>query len=293
MKRDLRYAREIYGLINTSGRKDFSYVWESPWVEEHVRDTVKRKKTESFQRSLAVKNFLKASSANDSDNVEKFITNVDILTKWEDKYDSKEEVKTISRVIQSFERVSVRQIMNFINSVSGNQYPRLNLLFNRIGQDSSIIANTLRRSDELFDVFANMVATEINWADGTNGSKNLSIHMSKQLQHKKDNALMKLIHTIDNDINIHRNMNVDSIGIPLMNIDFNMCVSHGVIVVGQESNVASYILDIEGRTDANGMLNLTGVRTINISQQISESKIEKLKLHEKRVSAKVKTLVDI
>ena len=33
MAADLRFAREIYGLINTSGRRDFAYVWESPWIE--------------------------------------------------------------------------------------------------------------------------------------------------------------------------------------------------------------------------------------------------------------------
>jgi hypothetical protein len=31
MGKDMRYARAVYGLVNTSGRKDFDVFWESPW----------------------------------------------------------------------------------------------------------------------------------------------------------------------------------------------------------------------------------------------------------------------
>lgn len=31
MDKDMRYARVVYGLVNTSGRKDFELFWESPW----------------------------------------------------------------------------------------------------------------------------------------------------------------------------------------------------------------------------------------------------------------------
>lgn len=31
MEKDMRYARVVYGLVNTSGRKDFDLFWESPW----------------------------------------------------------------------------------------------------------------------------------------------------------------------------------------------------------------------------------------------------------------------
>jgi len=288
MRKDLRYAREIFGLINTSGRKDFTYVWESPWVEEHVRDTAKRKRVESQQRSLAVKNFLKASSTHDSDNVEKFITNVDTLTKWEDKYDSKEEVKTISRVLQSFERVAVRLLLNFSKSVPGQQYPRIQVLVHRLGaEDVGSIANALRRSDAVFDLFANMVASEINWADSTNGSKNLSIHANKQLEHKKDMAMMKLIHFIDNISNDKAAIPRDTIGIPLMDVDFNLCVSHGIIVVGKDSTHASYILDIQGHKTKEGILNLNGVKTITITQRFSEE------TDMKRPKPELKSLVDL
>lgn len=31
MGQDMRYARAVFGLVNTSGRKDFELFWESPW----------------------------------------------------------------------------------------------------------------------------------------------------------------------------------------------------------------------------------------------------------------------
>jgi len=231
MQADLRYARELFGLINTSGRRDFSYVWESPWIEEHVRDTAKRRKIETQQRSTAVRNFLKASSSHDSDNVDKFMQNVDQLTKWEETYDSKEDVKTIS----------------------------------------------LRRSPDVYDLFANIVACEINWADGTNGSKNLSIYASRQLEYKKENALIKMMHGLDK---IHgKEITKDNIGLPLMNIDFNICVSKGVLLVGSNSNSATYILDIEDNNDANGRLDLSGVKTIKIIQKFDNNSL--IPKHEK------------
>jgi hypothetical protein len=31
MQKDIRYARAVYGLVNTSGRKDFDLFWEAAW----------------------------------------------------------------------------------------------------------------------------------------------------------------------------------------------------------------------------------------------------------------------
>lgn len=275
MMSDLRYAREIYGLINTSGRRDFSYVWESPWVEEHVRDTAKKRKLENQQRSLAVRTFLKASSSHDADNIEKFITNVDTLTKWEDKYDSKEDVKTVSRVVQSFERVAVRNLRAKCETIQGKKYASAIRHLKRLEEnekDVSSIANSLRRSASTFDVFANLVAAEINWADSTNGTKNLSIYMNKQLEQKREDSILKTMHLLES---LQENqLEKDEIGNPLMNVNFNICVSHGIIVVGSPSNDAMYVLDIEGNKNAEGYVDLKGVKIINIIQTVSESALE-------------------
>lgn len=278
MAADLRYAREIYGLINTSGRRDFSYVWESPWVEEHVRDTAKKRKLENQQRAMAVRSFLKASSTHDTDNIERFITNVDTLTRWEDKYDSKEDVKTISRIIQSFERVAVRNIWTKCQTLQGRQYSRVMSHLRRLN-DNNIVsnevttaANSLRRANGTFDLFANLVATEINWADSTNGTKNLSIYQNKQLDQKKETAMLKLM-TFMETLS-ESQLAKDEVGNPLMEANFNICVSHGVLVVGQPSNEALYVLDIEGNRNSQGHIDLTGIKTINITQTLSESDVQ-------------------
>ena len=62
IQKDLRYVREVFGLVNTSGRKDFELFWESPWIEEHIRDTPKKRKLEAQQRSMAVRSYIRASS---------------------------------------------------------------------------------------------------------------------------------------------------------------------------------------------------------------------------------------
>lgn len=285
MQKDLRYAREIFGLINTAGRKDFAYVWESPWIEEHIRDTAKRKRVESQHRSMAVKNFLKASSTHDTDNIEKFITNVDRLTEWEDKYESREDVKTISRVVQSYERVAVRQILNFCESVPGEQYHNVRALIHGLQSSTaelagiSPIANALRRADVSFDLFAAMVASEINWADCTNGSRNISIFANKQLEYKKDTALTKLIHGLDSIlISSSRNpIPTDTVGMPLMDINFNICISHGVLVVGQKSRSATYVLDIvdDGKEGRHQDIDLSGVKTVEIIQTFSDEDLRR------------------
>ena len=62
MERDMRYARAVYGLVNTSGRKDFEMFWESPWNEEHVQDAPRKRKLEAQQRSMAVRSYIRSSS---------------------------------------------------------------------------------------------------------------------------------------------------------------------------------------------------------------------------------------
>lgn len=292
MEKDLRYAREIFGLINTSLKKDFSYVWESPWIEEHVHDTAKRKRQENQQRSFAVKNFLKASSTHDPDNVDRFINNVDKLTKWEDKYNSKEDVKTISRVVQSFERVATRQIINFCNSISGQNYTKVNYIVKNLmkqtngsdrGEDVSGLANSLRRSNSTFDLFANLVACEINWADSTSGNKNLSIYANKLLENKKENALLKLVHCIDNLQSEQKSIQIDYVGLPLMLVKSNICISNGILVVGKNDTKATYVLDIESAScyDENGKLNLSGIENIHIKKRMKEEPSMKKKKVEK------------
>jgi hypothetical protein len=78
------WLTQVFGLVNTSGRKDFEVFWESPWTEEHVQDAPKKRKLEAQQRSMAVRSYIRASSMQqEQHDVGKFIETVDQLTQWE------------------------------------------------------------------------------------------------------------------------------------------------------------------------------------------------------------------
>lgn len=261
MTRDLVYIRTLYGLVNPSQKREFSFFWESPWVEEHIKDTSKKRKVEEQQKSLAVRTYIRASSTTASvqqepEDLDKFLTNVSKLTDWEDKSNSsaKETVKTVSRVVQSFEKKAVRNILNLLESGNLSKAQALNHLNRLRGGpygDISDIAHTLRRSTITYDAFANLVAAEILFSDGTNGSRNTSIHLSKRLDFERQMSAMTLIEVLHR-VTAQTLLPKDALGLPLMQTDCRVCVSNGVLVVcGDSAEKATYILNIhdEGKLD--------------------------------------------
>jgi hypothetical protein len=276
MDADLRYVREVFGLVNTSGRKDFDLFWESPWVEEHVRDTTRKRKLDAQQRAVAVRSYIRASTtaATESENVDKFLETVDRLTEWEDRHGAKDIVKTVSRMVQSFERASIATLQSllsqsrcasYVANVSVHIDPaRVTPASDAAGEpDVTSIACTLRRSNPVFHLFAAVVAAEIIWAEATNGSRNTTIFMCKQLNEKRDESAMALIRCLNqNTLQIPH----DAVGLPLMNINASMCVCRGVLVVMPGATSATYILDL-----ADGVTDLSGVRNIRVSHVVEDS----------------------
>jgi hypothetical protein len=120
----------------------------------------------------------------------------------------------------------------------------------------------LRRNDQLFDLFATAVAAEIIWADSTNGTRTIPMHLCERLMNKKNEALLNLARTIY--AQDARFVN-DDVGMPLMEMDGSMCVSRGVLVVCPGGQSATYVLDIEQPHAADGTLDLTNVRNITIT----------------------------
>jgi hypothetical protein len=270
MDNDLRFAREVFGLVNTSGRKDFSAYWESPWLEEHIRDTAKRRKIVSQNKEAASRQYMRNL---DDVGVGEFINNFDNLRKWQEDEDVRENVKTVSRLIQSFERVAVRAVTHELdNNASLNGYKNkvndmLEHLKGNHSNDVTITCHSLRRSDIMFDLFAMSVAMEITWADSTSGSRNLSVKLTDEIKLKRKNATIDIIRKLGSD-NLHiRDMIVDEVGLPLMKVNYNLCISRGVLLVGPNSTNATYVLDIEGSTNSEGVLDLTGVKNILITQE--------------------------
>lgn len=264
MVRDLVYIRSLYGLVNPSQKREFSFFWESPWVEEHIKDTAKKRKLEEQQKSLAVRTYIRASSTSASvqqepEDLDKFLNNVSKLTDWEDHSSSdsaRESVKTVSRIVQSFEKKAVRNILNLMESGNVKKTVALNHLNRLRGGvygDIDDIAHTLRRSTTTYDCFATLVASEILFSDGTNGSRNTSIHLSKRLDFERQMAAMTLIEVLQR-ISSQTALPKDTLGLPLMQTECKLCVSKGVLVVCGEDEHASYILNLENHAKLDELL---------------------------------------
>jgi hypothetical protein len=272
MDNDLRFAREVFGLVNTSGRKDFNAYWESPWLEEHIRDTAKRRKVVSQNKEFASRQYMRNL---DDVGVGEFINNFDNLRKWQEDEDVRENVKTVSRLIQSFERVAVRAVrQELANNPAMNAYmyrvdDQLKRLQGEHPNDVTPICHSLQRSDAMFDLFAMSVAMEITWADATSGSRNLSVKLTDEIKYRRKSASIEIIRRLG-DVDFGTDaIDLDEVGLPLMKVNYNLCISRGVLLVGPNSTNATYVLDIEGSTDSHGVLDLTGVKTITITQEYS------------------------
>jgi hypothetical protein len=272
MEKDLRFAREVFGRTNTSGRKDFLDFWESPWVEEHVRETSKKRRLDSVQKASAARNYVRNASAQETQDLDKYMSSVDTLSRWQDQTNENDDVKTVSRMVQSFERVTVRTLMGAVKQgwAAGYGNARQNLVNMRATTEEEGITgvcHTIRRHDALFDLFAAAVAMEISWADATSGTRNTPIYMCRQIQDNKEGATKALVRAL-NSTTIEE---ADEIGIPLMRINGNMCVSsNGVLIMGKDSTDAVYVLDMLNGFNAQGRLDLTDVKTIHIMDTFSE-----------------------
>ena len=268
MQKDLRFAREVFGRTNTSGRKDFLDFWESPWVEEHLHETPKKRRMDSQQKASAMRNYVKNASAQESQqDINKYMQTVDTLSRWQDLPNENEDVKTVSRQVQSFERVAVRLIAAGLTESWADDYGNARDHMAMI-PDVTVLCHTLRRHNGLFDLFSAIVSTEMAWVDATNGSRNTTIYMCKQIEANRNVAVAAFIRTLDKVLGL---IPADTVGIPLMKINCNMCVSsNGVLIMGKDSTDAVYVLDMINSFNANGKLDLTDIKTIHISQQFSE-----------------------
>ena len=234
------------------------------------------------QRSMAVRSFIKASvsAPPEPDNLDRFLQTVDKLTEWDDKHGAQDLVKTVSRMVQSFERTALSSILGLLMQPMCRSYRApVQLLIDpqfiiteaaaagggQEGQKASItsVACTLRRSDRVFHLFAATVATEIIWAEATNGSRNTTQHLCRQMEERRKDAglmLLRELALLKTDDLPH-----DTLGLPLMQINASMCVCRGVLVVMPGSTSATYILDI-----AEGVQDLSNVRNITITRVLDE-----------------------
>lgn len=64
MQLDHMYIEKLYGRVNPSINRDYEYFWESPWVEEHIHDSNKKRRMDEQNRNYAYRNFIRANADN-------------------------------------------------------------------------------------------------------------------------------------------------------------------------------------------------------------------------------------
>ena len=261
MQKDLLFVTTVYGLVSPSETKDFGMFWESPWADDNMErgTTSKKRKMEQQQRSLAVRSFIRAQSNlnQDTEDVDKFLQNVNRLNEWDRNeeflnHGAKDCVKTVSKMVQSFEKKAVLTVLNLLSNQTiktSNAAIALQHIQRLQGSHASSgdvdsVTHALRRAKHTYLAFANLVAAEILFSEATNGSRNTSIHMSRRMDLEKFSAINTLI-----DVLYRAYVNAlprDTMGIPLMKVQANVCVSKGVLVVASKAHQkATYILDID------------------------------------------------
>jgi len=268
MKRDLAFVDTLYGLVAPSQRKDFSMFWESPWVEEHINDASKKRKVEQQQRTLAVRSFIKASTQESAgEDVDKFLNTVSKLTEWDytgdDSSKGHDHIKTVSRMVQSFEKKAVLTILSFLEN-GPVRYPVALQHMNRLRGsplgDVDPITHALRRAPYTYAVFASLVSAELLLSEGTNGSRNTTINMSRRMDLEKFNSLNTMIDKLQKAT--VSALPRDTVGLPLMQTTHNVYISRGVLLVSGKSAKATYVLDIDNldevmKKDNKGVIEIT------------------------------------
>jgi hypothetical protein len=277
MQRDFEYAYEVHTAVNFSLKRDFSNFWESPWAEDQVRNTHKRKRVDEQQKALAVASFIKASSVQDPESAEAYIQNVNRMMQWEDKNEAKEIIKTVSRMVQAHERKAIRSLMDhdmlqptykgeMMLPIAVAHIARLN----QIG-GINVIAHTLRRSPLCFDAFAQLVAHEILISDNTTGQRAVTQHMCRTQAMRFNDRALTLLKILDRTPSLP----ADTIGLPMMFMKNSLCVCNDVLVVGDDSTTATYVLSIDKKNNP-GALNLQGVTNIRITNIFTEDEYNRI-----------------
>jgi hypothetical protein len=237
---------------------------------------------------MAARSYIRSTAPTDPAQLNQYLESVERVSEWSERGDgggaSKKKrrphrpshhwVKTVSRMVQSFERLTLTRLHTMAESV---QHASLRAAFDFMNDQlvglepthdiTTQLACTLRRNPRTYHLFAAAVAMEILWNEGTNGTRNTTQYMCQQLQEKRVEAELALLNVIAQTH--HTSLRpLDSIGLPLMSVSGRMCVSRGVLVLLPGRTAATYVLDLEDEDgDANGE-DLSDVQSITITHVV-------------------------
>ena len=281
--KDLRFALEVYNIVNGAGqRRDISWFWASPKMNEVMLDTNKRRKVETQQKALAVSSFIKANSTQDAEDANKYIENVNRLMDWEDKQNSRDILHTVSQGLQAAERTAVRAVMQHPiteqSLASSSSYGRQSSLGIAKGHlrrlcagepEGSVdsVCHTLRRSAGCFDVFARLVSSYMKFDEATGGGQHSSIYLNRTMSLRGEDHVLSLLRVMQTMT--PQGLPKDTMGMPMKLMQDNICVRNDVLMVAADSTTATYVLSVEGQ-DGSSPLNMEGVDNIRITCTYSE-----------------------
>lgn len=283
MRKDFEFAYEVHAAVNFSLRRDFSSFWESPWADDHILDNNKKRRADENQKALAVSSYIKATSNQDPESADAYIANVNRMLAWEEKKDSREMVKTVSRMVLMRERAAISAMKHhdYIDRKGRVHMPiALEHLTNLGSGGVDVIAHTLRRSPKCYDTFARLVAQEILMADSSSGKRTTTVYATKMQAMAHNDAVISMLKVLD--MIAPDELPPDKMGLPLLFMKHGLCVCNDVLVVNDDSTTATYVLSIEGPP---GKLSLEGVDTIKISNVFTEEEYARAMAAQKPAAA--------
>lgn len=190
--------------------------------------------------------------------------------------------RTVSRVVQSFESKAIQRIIQIIGP-GGLSRPIARQHLSRmchspVGSyavmgDMTTAANTLRRNPLTRDLLVGIVTAELLLANVNGGGQIAVIHQSKFLQSERDASTVQMLNVLQ--ACTEENLPLDTIGLPLMEVNSSICVRHGILVVQQNKDQPMYVMVLQGNAgDTTNRYSLEGVKQINIRNEIQMEKLD-------------------
>lgn len=176
------------------------------------------------------------------------------------------ESKAIQRIIQIigpgglFRPIAQQHLSRMCNSPVGA---------NAVLGDMTTAANSLRRNPITRDLLVGIVTAELLLANINGGGQIAVIHQSKYLQSERDAATVQMLNVLQ--ACTEDQLPLDTIGLPLMEVNSSICVRQGIIVVQQNKDQPMYVMVLRGSGETADKHSLVGVKQINIHSVITES----------------------
>ena len=179
--------------------------------------------------------------------------------------------RTVSRVVQSFEAKAIQRVITAISPGALRrpiaQYHLARLCNSPAGSltvvgDLTTAANTLRRNPITRDLLISIVTAELLLANTNGGGQIGVIHQSKFLQCERDTATIQMLNALQ--VCTEDQLPMDTVGMPLMEVNSSICVRHGVLIVRQNKDDPQYVMvfnDNKTKLEANTQITIDEIFT--------------------------------